>query len=51
MMIDIGKIVKRVQKKKEPSILKQLIDNPENFKMEVYTEGEEIIIKLKRKES
>lgn len=37
-------------KKKKPSIIKEAIDNPEYFKLEAFIEGEEIIVKIKRKE-
>lgn len=46
LMVKIG--IKRAKKKS--SILKELIDNPENVKLEVYIEGEELILKVKRKE-
>lgn len=46
LMIKIG--IKRTKKKS--SIIKELIDNPENVKLEVYIEGEELILKVKRKE-
>lgn len=36
-------------KRKSP-ILKELIDNPENVKLEAYLEGDELIVKIKRKE-
>ena len=35
--------------KKKSSILKEVFDNPENIKLEAYIEGEEIIVKLKKK--
>lgn len=46
MMIKMG--VKKAKKKS--SILKELIDNPENVKLEIYIEGEELILKVKKKE-
>lgn len=36
--------------KKESSILKNFIDNPESVKLEAYIEGNEIIVKIKNKE-
>lgn len=36
-------------KKKKPSMIKQFIDNPEDFYIEGFIEKEEIIIKIKRK--
>ena len=45
----IAKIgIKRKPKKR--SILADAINNPENFKLEAFIEGEEIILKIKRKE-
>lgn len=38
-------------KKRKPSLLKELMDNPEEFKLEGFIEGEEIIVKIKKKES
>ena len=40
---------KQVARRKS-KILKEAIDNPENFKLEAYIEGEEIIVKIKKKE-
>lgn len=37
--------------KHKESILKKLMDNPEEFKLEGFIEGEEIIVKIKKKES
>lgn len=42
--------VKQIARRKS-KILKEVIDNPENFKLEAYIEGEEIIVKIKKKES
>ena len=39
--------IKKVKKKS--SILKEVIDNPENVKLEAYIEGDEIVVKIKRK--
>lgn len=39
------------KKEKKPFIIKQMIQNPEDYKMEAYIEGEEIIVKFKRKET
>lgn len=41
----------REKTKKEPSILETLIENPEQFKLEAFVENEEIIVKIKKKES
>lgn len=37
--------------KKKKSMIKELISNPDNFRFEIYTEDEEITIKIKRRES
>jgi hypothetical protein len=37
--------------KRKSQILKELIDNPEGVKLEAYIEGDEIIVKIKKKES
>ena len=39
-----------VKKKKKPSFIKQMLDNPEEFKLEAYLENDEMIIKIKRRE-
>jgi hypothetical protein len=45
--IDLSKIFKG--KKKEPNLLKQLLDNPENFVVVAYMEDDEIIMKIRKK--
>ena len=37
--------------KRKSTILKEIIDNPENIKIEATIEGDEIIMKIKKKES
>lgn len=37
-------------KRKSP-ILKEVFDNPENLKLEAYIEGEEIVVRIKKKGS
>lgn len=49
-MMDITKLIKKVEKKKQPSLLKQVKDNPEKFKLEAYIENDEIIMKIKKRE-
>jgi hypothetical protein len=41
--------IKRFAKKKS-SVLKELMDDPEQFKMEAFIEDGEIIVKIKKKE-
>ena len=38
------------RKKKKPSLVKEVMDSPECFKLEAFIENEEIIVKIKRKE-
>ena len=45
-MIKICKKKKKEEKKK--SIYLDLINNPDDFKLELYTENEEIVVKIKR---
>ena len=46
LMIKFG--IRKVKRKS--SILKEVLDNPENIKLEAYIEGEEIIVKIKKRE-
>lgn len=54
--IDISKIKLKTKKKekkkdkKKPTLLKEVMDNPEAFKIEAFIENEEIVIKVKRKD-
>ena len=49
--IDISKMkLKTKKKEKKPTLLKEVIDNPEAFKLEAFIENEEIVIKVKRKD-
>ena len=45
-MIKIFKPKKKEEKNK--SIFLDLINNPDDFKLELYTENEEIVVKIKR---
>ena len=45
-MIKICKSKKKEEKKK--SIFLDLINNPDDFKLELYTENEEIVVKIKK---
>lgn len=45
----IKKIMKR--KNKRRTVLNDLLDNPENFKMEAFIEDEEIIVRIRRRRS
>ena len=50
--IDISKIKLKTKKKekKKPTLLKEVMDNPEAFKLEAYIDNDEIVIKVKRKD-
>lgn len=45
--------IKRIMKHKSrrKTVLSDLLDNPENFKMEAFIEDEEIIVKIRRRRS
>lgn len=45
-----GKIGLSTLKRNSP-IVKEVVDHPENVKLELYIEGDEIILKLKKRES
>ena len=36
---------------KKPSLIKEVMDSPECFKLEAFIEGDEFIVKIKRKEN
>lgn len=36
--------------KRKSSILKEVLDNPDGIRLEAYIEGEEIIVKIKKRE-
>lgn len=46
----VGKVGLNTLKRNSP-IVKEVVDNPENVKLELYIEGDEIILKLKKKGS
>ena len=48
--VDVSKL-KLKKKATKPTLLKEVIDSPEKFKLEAIIEGEEIIVKIKRRES
>ncbi len=41
--------VRRVTHRK-PSLIKEILDDPEKFKLEAFIENEEIVVKIKRKD-
>jgi len=49
--MDISKLRLSRSRKEKPSLLKDVINKPEDFKLEAFIEGEELIVKIKRRES
>ncbi|MFI3115348.1 MAG: hypothetical protein R3Y12_04315 [Clostridia bacterium] len=50
--IDVSELIlKQENKVKKPSLLGEVINNTENFKLEAFIENNEIIVKIKKKES
>lgn len=48
-MIDVSKL--KIQKKEEkPSIIKDVLSEPDLFKLEAFVENHEIVIKIKKRE-
>lgn len=50
----LNKVLSKVKfkKKEKPiSLIKEALSNPDKFKMEMYVENDEIIIKMKKRES
>lgn len=50
----LNKVLSRISIKREdkkPSMIKEVMDTPELFKLEAFIENDEIIVKIKRKES
>ena len=48
--VDVSKF--RLKKKSEkPTLLKEVMDNPEKFKLEAVIEGDEIVVKIKKRGS
>lgn len=49
----LNKLLSRIsikKKDKKPSLIKEVMDTPEIFKLEAYIENEEIIIKIKKRD-
>jgi hypothetical protein len=49
--MDISELIAKRREKRKPSILSEVINKPEKFKLEAFIEGEEIIVKIMRRES
>lgn len=50
-MFDVSNLkIKRKKKEKKPSVIKDLIDCPDQYKLEAFVENDEIIIKIRKVE-
>lgn len=49
-MIKVCKPEKKIEKRRKKSIFLDLLNDPDNFKLELYTENDEIVMKIKRNE-
>ena len=50
-MFDVSDFkIKKRKKKQKPSTIKDLIDNPDQYKLEMFVENNEIIVKIKKRE-
>lgn len=50
--IDVSTLkLKKGKEKKKRSLLKEVIENPEEFKLEAFMEGDEITIHIRKRES
>ena len=49
MQIGLGKLLGLGGGDKKPSMIKDVMDNPEDYKLEAYIEGGEIIVRIKKR--
>ena len=50
-MFDVSDFkIKRRKKKEKPSTIKDLIDNPDQYKLEMFVENNEVIVKIRKRE-
>lgn len=50
-MFDISDFkIKKRKKKEKPSTIKDLIDNPDQYKLEMFVENNEVIVKIRKRE-
>jgi hypothetical protein len=49
--MDVSELIAKRKAAKKPSLLSEVINKPEKFKLEAFIEGEEIIVKIMRRES
>lgn len=50
-VLSLISISKTEKTEKKPSMIKEVMDCPEHFKLEAFIENDEIIVKIKRKET
>ena len=52
--LDVSSLKFKTKKKnketEKPSLLKDVIENPESFKLEAFIENDEIVVKIRKKE-
>lgn len=50
-MFDISdlKFKRKKKEKKKPSVIKDLIDFPDQYKLEMFVENDEIVVKIRKK--
>ncbi len=48
--MDISELILKRGSGRKPSLLRDLIDQPEKFKLEAMIEGDEVIVKINRRE-
>lgn len=51
-MFDVSdfKLIKKRKKKEKPSTVKDLINNPDQYKLEMFVENNEIVVKIGKRE-
>lgn len=51
-MFDVSdfKLIKKRKKKEKPSTVKDLINNPDQYKLEMFVENNEIVVKIRKRE-
>ena len=51
--LDVSKLIfsKPESKQEKPSTIKEIMNNPDEYKLEAYVEENEVIVRIKKKES
>lgn len=49
--LTLGKMAPRKSVIKKPNLVSDIMENPDNYKLEAFIENEELIVKIKRKEN